>query len=212
MNDINEQSVQNLQMEQNTKIPESFRAFIAIILPPALQAQIFRIIGALRHNRSFRNVKWVKMENLHITLRFLGNINLKQYEQLVVKLQDILPSLDVFSVNLTTIQPFPMEACLPRALIFKIQPLAPLANLAIAINDSVARCGISADNRPFIPHLTIGRFKSKRAMPYGMRDSLCISQFAPLSLNINEVLFVRSIPQTTGSVYIPLNRFILGGK
>ena len=54
---------------------ETIRAFFAIMIPKRMQERIIKIISQLKKNPLYRNIRWTKPKNLHITLRFLGSIS-----------------------------------------------------------------------------------------------------------------------------------------
>lgn len=136
------------------------RAFIAIETPREVQAIIARRTSALRQKLPAPFVRWVPAENIHLTLKFLGETSLTMLEQLIPLLRAEAAEHTAFSMSASGLGVFPSKAQ-PR--IIWIGLTAPLALQAMQRNfeNICARLGYSPEDRPFAPHLTIGRINQR---------------------------------------------------
>lgn len=185
-------------MEKKT----TFRAFIAIDLPEDEKNNILKIINQLKRQPEYFHVRWSKAENLHITLRFLGNISLDQQEIVSAKMADILTSIEPFTLSLSSLMIFPTFDH-PVAIALKPEPITALIKLNQVIEASLETCHVQQENQSFYPHLTLGKMHTPIK-----RDIL------PLTLNANFLVdslkLFRSDTSEAGSVYTPLACWFLG--
>ncbi len=134
------------------------RTFIGIKLPEKIKEDIYEIISHLKESRA--NVKWVERENLHITLKFVGEINEDLFHKMEEQLKVI--SFNPFEIVLNGCGVFP-NYYRPRVLWiginFKENTLESLFN---KIEDILLPLGINKEERSFKPHLTLGRVKSSK--------------------------------------------------
>ena len=184
--------------------PKSFRAFFAVVISQEIQQQIIEILSPLQRDAKFRQIRWTHPENLHITLRFLGNITQSQYDAIVPKVSAILEPIKEFEVDFTSLIYFPSRAK-PRVLIIQPDSIARLAELSILIDKVVVECGVKPENRPFAPHLTVGRLNNWWRKP----PELTVTELPKMICKVNEVVLFRSDPGEKKSVYTPLQQIKL---
>lgn len=187
---------------------EAFRAFFAVALPVELQEQIMVLLKPLKRLNVSDDIRWSKPENLHITLRFLGNINIEQYNAIVAQAMKVLCEIPIFTVDLTSLCLFP-NLFSPHALILKPQPFVKLKELETTIDKIVVANGVEPETRPFMPHLTVARFNRKICLSSKEQKNLTLDSLLGMNLLVNEVILYRSIPDRLGSQYIELNKFVL---
>ena len=116
-------------------------------------------------------IRWLKDDNIHLTLRFLGNINHEQLTLLRERFSDL--EQPAFAVQCSQPKPFPnlKQARMLASLIHKSEPLQQLANTAEQLAQSA---GLTPEKRPVLAHITVARFKNlKETNPLNplMRDS-----------------------------------------
>lgn len=138
-----------------------FRAFFAVKLPKELQDFLVQATKSLRTHSLLKNARWSKAENLHITLRFLGNISEAQFKEISAKVERELTTLSSFSVSLTGLIWFPKEN--QRMIIAKTEPIGSLLLLEQTIDKIVIACGVPEELRAFVPHITLCRVKDYKA-------------------------------------------------
>lgn len=138
------------------------RCFIALPLPPQVLRAIDRLQQQLRHELS--GFRWAPPENLHLTLRFLGD----QPEDYLEKLADIVLSVGssnrCFQLTISGIGAFPSWHR-GRVIWLGCQQPAPVVSLHQQLSAALLSLGIPEEQRPFRPHLTLGRSRQPRALP-----------------------------------------------
>jgi 2'-5' RNA ligase len=204
--------------EAREKPDGAIRAFIAIELDDAVRRAAATVIGALRESRGGGRVRWVRPENLHVTLRFLGNIESERVLPIVRNLGEATAGLRQFRLELGRVGAFP-SARRPRVVICDVGPREPLAELAEAVEQAVVKAGFEPEERRFRAHLTLGRV-SGRAHPAvtapvtAMGESLVTAPVTAMgeSLVVNEIVLFRSELLRSGAIHTPLERIALGGS
>lgn len=185
------------------------RAFFAVNLPLALVEKVRAAQNQLRERAREAGMKvaWVPPANLHVTLKFLGDVP----EESVWPMRDLLlPRLGVrVSVPLTVkgAGAFP-DAERPRVLWVGIETEADgLVALAREIDSGLAELGFPEEKRPFHPHLTLGRVKHGAPGPGDLFADLRDQIFGECT--VHEVVLYQSVLERTGAEYTPLVRLPL---
>ncbi len=133
------------------------RAFVAIDLADevrsALAHEQARLKAACGYNR---NIRWTRPEGLHLTLKFLGEIEKVQATSVIAALQE-LGGFDPFQVEVRDFGFFP-GARRPRVFWVGLQAPAALNELAARVETALEPVGFPREHRPFKPHLTLARF------------------------------------------------------
>lgn len=134
------------------------RAFIAIDLPQPIQEAIEKQTSRLRQAAGDGLVRWIPPQNIHLTLKFLGNIAASHMDFLKQLLHQTADSHQSFDLQIGGIGSFP-NSKLPRVLWAGVHAPADLASLQKNIEAGAARLGYEKEARPFSPHLTLGRVR-----------------------------------------------------
>jgi len=138
----------------------SIRSFIAVHLPDNVREQISLFESRLKRLDS--DVKWIRPNNMHITLKFLGDIKQEQIESIANVMFDTAKPIEPFEIIVQGVGAFP-NASRPRVLWLGIQSEGKvLENMASELDQMLSRLYFKTDNRVFKPHLTLGRVKSQR--------------------------------------------------
>lgn len=133
------------------------RTFIAVDIPPSIQQAIQEKVNDLRRYAG-ESVRWVQVRNIHLTLKFLGDIPPSGVEELTRMLQSEADSCPAFDIAIGGLGSFPSSKR-PRVLYIGVQAPAGLEALQGVIEAACSRLGYESDPRPFSPHLTIGRVR-----------------------------------------------------
>ncbi len=151
--------------------PGILRLFFAVPVPAEARRRVGELIDHVQREvgDGTARIRWVRVEGLHLTLRFLGPTP----EDRVAPLQasaDALARIEApFEVQLSGGGAFPSVAR-PRSLWVGVRDGADrLANLADALTAAAGQCGLVLDTRPFAAHLTIGRTDGLRLGPVAAR-------------------------------------------
>ena len=157
-------------------------------------------------------VSWVKRGNIHLTLKFLGDIRTNQIESINSVLQSVAESHSSFNMSLSGIGVFP-DFRRPRVVWIGITNGAEQSiQLAEDISNSLQPLGFPPEKRGFTPHLTLARIRR----PVNLQDvSGKFNQYETLdipTLKVDQIVFIRSQLHPQGSIYTPLRKFSLGRK
>jgi RNA 2',3'-cyclic 3'-phosphodiesterase len=131
------------------------RAFLAVELTAEIHAKLEKIKKELAVSES-GTVRWVSTHNIHLTLKFLGEIPDSDVERINTLLAPCLRNINPFTVNLSGLGAFP-NLQRPRVLWVGFQPSTDLAALQVAIDDCLLKLKYTKEERSFHPHLTLGR-------------------------------------------------------
>lgn len=133
------------------------RLFVAINIDPSLRPPLGEIQGKLRAIRA--PVSWVKPENLHFTLKFLGEVAETHLSALRDVFRHSLVGLRPFSLSLAGVGTFPPKGR-PRVIWVGVdQGAEEMERLRERIDKVLVPLGFPREDRPFRPHLTLGRIK-----------------------------------------------------
>jgi 2'-5' RNA ligase len=181
------------------------RAFIAIEIPLTLREAVCKATAPMQKGIG-PAVRWVPMENMHLTLKFLGDVSPTNVEMLSQMLRAEADLFQCFDLRLSGFGAYP-NLKRPRILYIGIQAPATLESLQRGIDSASRRLGYESEERGFSPHLTIGRVKQtstateqqtvRRAIEETRIDSLGTAR-------VDSVHLYKSDLKPTGSVYTRL--------
>ncbi|MFC2076096.1 RNA 2',3'-cyclic phosphodiesterase [candidate division KSB1 bacterium] len=135
------------------------RTFIAVDLPETVRDSLRELQAGLRGRSD--GVKWVRVEGMHLTLKFLGEIDPDLVSGIDRVLQEAARSIKPFRIALSGLGAFP-GLSRPRVIWVGVDgELEPLQNLKSGIDKGLAELGFPKDDRSFKPHITLGRVKGK---------------------------------------------------
>lgn len=175
------------------------RLFIAIDLPEDLK----QALGRLRVD--IHGAHWVPVEQIHLTLAFLGEVE----ESVVECLAEPLMRIQVagFKLNFSGFGCFPSRHR-PRVLWIGVEPRACLHDLAAKVREAVLACGIPQEDRPFSPHITLARLK----FPDNRESDAFLNQPQTPNLGpfvVKEFTLFQSRLMPQGAVHLPVKSFPL---
>ena len=134
------------------------RTFIAIELPKEIKDYLGRLQEQLRSSGA--DVKWVEPQNIHLTLKFLGEIDDKKLAKITQIVEDIAKKKNSFYMHLASIGAFP-KINFPRVIWVGIDKGdSETKEITKELDQDLKKIGIPKEDRPFSSHITIGRTKS----------------------------------------------------
>ena len=133
------------------------RAFIAVELPIEIRQAACAATSKLRKEIG-ELVRWVPLENMHLTLKFLGDVAPSNMDMLSQMLRAETELFNCFDLGLNGLGSFPSPKR-PRVIYIGIQAPAALESLYRGIESASRRLGYESEERGFSPHLTLGRVK-----------------------------------------------------
>ena len=180
------------------------RAFVCAAPP----AEVLTAIGAfLASLRSFRAFRWVGPEQVHITLKFLGESDAAAIQSLDTNLAR-MGGVRPFDVGLRGAGAFP-NLSRPRVIWLGIDEGAePLARLASRVDQAAKSASYEPEKRKFQPHLTLGRSRGEPAEVPGLAEALASAP--DISWRCDCFILMKSVLTRQGPIYTPIRTYPLG--
>ena len=181
------------------------RAFIAVELPLEIRKTVCAATSKLQNDIG-PLIRWVPIENMHLTLKFLGDVSPSNVELLSQMLRAEMELFNCFDLHLNGLGSFP-NLKRPRVIYVGMQAPAALEALQRGIESASSRLGYGAEERGFSPHLTIGRVKQNvtATEQQAIRHALADTKIDSLgTARVNSVELFKSDLKPTGSVYTRL--------
>jgi len=176
------------------------RIFIGINLSKEIKEDIYEKIKIFKEN--FRSLRWVKKENLHITLKFIGD-----FQEEIENLIEILEEIDFapFKVEISDFDFFPNKK-IPRVFYLGVRDEKEnILKLYKNIENKLRKIGIKKDKRRFIPHITIARKKNKDRV--FINEAIIKENFLRREIFIDNFTLFESILGRDGAVYKKIKVF-----
>lgn len=186
---------------------EKIRSFIAIELPKEIKTKIAEIQRKLKETKA--DVRWVNPEGIHLTLKFLADIEKSQVKEILSATKAALEGVKSFSLEIASVGAFP-KVEYPRVVWIGIkEETNTLPTLQHRIEENLSHLGFDKEERDFNPHLTLGRVKSQKGKE---KLILLILQSMDLSLGrfyVTGISLMQSILKPTGAEYSELGKIDL---
>jgi len=182
---------------------EKIRSFIAIELPQELKQALSRLQEKLK-SVSNVPVKWVDPNNIHLTLKFLGDISPEIVGRITASLEDAARSTPRFNIEVSGLGVFPNMKRVQIIWVGLAGELDKLGQLQKHIEASLAPLGFPTETKPFTPHLTLARVRDY-ARP---DDRLALGNLIEgtsfeqkYKINVDAVLLMKSQLTREGPIY-----------
>lgn len=192
---------------------EILRTFIAIELEDATKSELRRVQSELAGQLPARSVRWVQLNGIHLTLKFLGDTPLGKVEAVKTALAQAAAEVIPFRIIISGLGCFP-NARQPRVVWVGLQELSGgLIHLHKAVEAYVAPLGFPTEKRPFSPHLTLGRVQQSASLAEARQigEAVITRGVGTLGeMQASAVSYIRSDLRPTGAVYTTLSEARLG--
>jgi len=188
---------------------DTMRVFLAVFPPPEVQAAAAAAIEALRASTGGAGVSWVRQANLHFTLRFLGELGEDGARRAGEAAREAAAGQPPFALALEGLGAFPSAARARALWIGASEGAESLRALARALDAALKTRGFGPADKPFTPHLTIGRVRERGA------DWAAVLARIPsvrASFTVERILVVKSTLSPGGSLYKTLEELPMGGS
>jgi 2'-5' RNA ligase len=186
----------------------ALRLFIAIEIGDEAKKSLGRIQALLR--RELPAARWVKPASIHLTIRFLGDTDEREVPHILEAIAGAAAGGGAFTIALRGAGAFP-NAGRPRVIWIGVdEPTGVLAGIASRLNAGLSSAGFPAADRPFTPHITIGRVRDGGGPGYGPALSRLRDVEAGV-MRVADICLIRSDLAPSGPVYTVLGRAPLGG-
>jgi 2'-5' RNA ligase len=182
------------------------RAFIAIDLPQTTQDSIEKESSRLQNILGKQTIRWTAISNMHLTLKFLGNIPNNHVDFLKQILTQIADSHSAFDLQISGHGSFP-SLKLPRVIWLGVQSSAGLMSMQKNVEEAVTKLGYEKEARAFSPHLTLGRVKQNipQSDLQKIRTALQMFQLGKIDpARVDSIHLYQSELHSEGSIYTKL--------
>lgn len=182
------------------------RLFLAIDIPSAVKEQVTAARSHLA--RGVRGVKWVEDHNLHLTLKFLGEVPEAQIEDISKAVRRAVKGYPVFKLQVGSPGFFPNKKS-PRVVWLEIKGDSEIAlKIGLSIDESLISLGFDPDERRRL-HLTLGRVRSDISIGELKKNYLGFKGYPEQPVfEVNQVVLYRSQLTSSGPVYSPVDKFV----
>jgi len=181
------------------------RIFIGIKIK--VQRKIIEIGDELRHQLKNSNITWMDPANLHLTLKFLGEIEPFYLNSISALIEDTQLRYCAFKLKIGRLNYFGTELQ-PRVILFEIEHNPILTSLQKSIDESLAALGFEMEHKKYNPHLTLGRIKHLKDL-VAFKASLEKNKFYEEVIDVKEFQLFESILRKEGPVYKELKIYKL---
>lgn len=182
------------------------RIFIAIKMPVSKKTE--ELISKIRYSLKNERINWVEIDNLHITLFFLGDTEENKIDEIVKQLTVQLKEARSFNLKCESVGVF-KNVYNPKVLWLGLKESESFNNLKLMVDKAMVLQGCLIDEKDFKPHLTIGRVKFVNDRN---KYKTIIENYKNAEIQdfeINKVLLYESILTPRGPVYKVLKEFLL---
>jgi 2'-5' RNA ligase len=186
------------------------RTFIAISLPAHIKERLASLQNQLKATGA--DIKWVEPQNIHLTLKFLGEIDDEKLEKTSSILENVAKDKNSFQIRIYSLGAFP-KIISPRVIWVGIDKGdRQTQEIAKALEEKIVKIGIPKEDRAFSSHITIGRTRSGlnreglvKEMNY-LADSFGKEN---LEFSVNKISLFKSTLTPKGPLYEVLKEAIL---
>ena len=191
---------------------EQIRSFIAIELPGDLKLAISRLQEQLKSG-SRAPVKWVNPENTHLTLKFLGNIDIAVVYNIKSALREAARGIPAIHLGAGDLGTFPSSNRVQVVWVGLTGELDKLQKLQQRIDKELSPLGFPAEKRAFSPHLTIARLRDRATVNDRQEIGRLVEETnfeSSLDFYVNSINLMKSQLTREGPIYSMLGSVNLG--
>jgi 2'-5' RNA ligase len=186
------------------------RSFLAIELPRMILKRIEEVQGDLKSSHA--DVRWVSPEKIHLTLKFFGSIDESRIDPIVKSIGGPTQTSSPFSLAVRGMGAFP-HLKNPRVIwMGLVDEKEILPSFQRELEKELRKIGFESEDRPFHPHLTLGRMKSNQGRDelIGRMEKYREEQFG--DFQVEKVVLFKGDLRPSGPIYTALREIKLGGS
>jgi len=183
------------------------RTFIAIELESEIKKNLSLLIEKLGQKRE--NIKWVRREGMHLTLKFLGEIKEVQIPEVDNTLKKITENIKPFILKIKGTGYFPVQKRSPRVLWVGVEAEKTLYTLQEQAESELEKIGFPREKRAFHPHLTLGRVKTSSFVRETIQEFKKYQEKHFGEMTIDKIIFFQSVLKPSGAEYYVLSEYQL---
>lgn len=178
------------------------RTFLSVPIPNKVHSLRDKLQNTVNTHGS--KISWIRKGNIHLTLKFIGDVPEDDVEKISHTIKDIITSTPSMEFDISGTGCFPKKSR-PRILWLGINgDLTPLQDLVRNINETLDPLGYPKEDHDYVPHLTLARVKYPQKHTPNISTFLH-TEYEPIKLHINKIHFMRSELFFKGSVYTILD-------
>jgi RNA 2',3'-cyclic 3'-phosphodiesterase len=185
-----------------------WRVFCAVELPDDVRARLQEHIARLRKEVPDASASWSRVENIHLTLKFFGNVALEHIPKISAASTRTTEQFSRFQIEVGNSGVFPRPSRAQVLWIGVSDPSDKLAALQKRFEDECAAEGFEKEDRAYRPHLTIARLRKPERR---LADTHLQMTFEPIAVPLHELIIFRSELSSKGSKYTAISRHQLPG-
>ena len=190
---------------------DKIRSFIAMELPQDLKVQLAKLQSRLKTDRP--RVKWVSPDGIHLTLKFLGDVDAARIAQVTQAMTEAVKGIQSFELAVGQLGVFPNPQKVQVVWVGLEGDLTTLDSLYRQLEDSMAKIGFPPENRGFKPHLTLARVGNE-ALPderkrFGGLVTACKADIN-YSMKASSLSLMKSVLAPRGASYTRLSLIEFG--
>jgi 2'-5' RNA ligase len=180
------------------------RLFIAIEIPEEIKQKMADVQRRLRDTDV--DAGWTRPEGIHLTLKFLGEILESKVPDIMGALTRAVGGTGGFRLAVERVGTFPSPKNARVVWVGVSGDVERLMNLQTAVEDAMAELGMERDDRPFTPHLTLGRIKYLRSKEKWLNVLEEIKNIKLAGFDVKAVALMKSELKRTGAEYTEMGR------
>lgn len=190
---------------------EKIRAFIAVELPSFLKEELGRIESILKAGNT-TPVKWVDFESIHLTLKFLGDIESSRVGEIIEGIENACVGISPFELKIKGLGVFPNPARTRIAWVGLVDSTDELSLLQRNIESEMEKLEYERETRKFSPHLTLARVRDQATPDERERfgNLVTATAFSSERITVNSVSLMKSHLTRQGALYTRLGSIRLG--
>lgn len=177
------------------------RAFIAFDLSDEVKEELSHLQNELK--KVDADVKWIEPKNIHLTLKFLGNVEEPKTKDIKKVLDDIASHNKKFEITISGLGAFPDIYKMSVIWVGIEKGDSEAKRIAGLIEDALVKMDFPKESRAFRSHFTLGRLKTPRNK-VGLSDKMSYLRVQPKSCLIDSIILMQSTLTSHGSIYTPL--------
>jgi 2'-5' RNA ligase len=183
------------------------RTFVAIELEKRIKDSLSALIRKL--DTGDRNIRWVKPQGMHLTLKFLGDVSEDKIKKVESSLGIIAKDYSPFQLSLKGTGTFPLEARIPRVAWIGVEKNEALHRIQTRVDNGLYKIRFPKEKRRYHPHLTLGRIKGPQNLGTVIKTLDQYKQAEFGAMTVDRITLFKSTLKSTGAEYSILSEFFL---
>ena len=180
------------------------RTFLAFPIPKEIKGYFKNMLVPIINKQD--KINWVKRENIHITLNYLGETDPEKIEEHAGYIESVVNKFPPLQLGTTDTGIYP-HANEPRVLWVGSSPYDLTLNaFKQKLDKELSHLGYGLDKRPFVPHITLGRVKTISRKSSFIHEFLT-TEVREFNFEVDKVLWMKSTLTSTGAEYEELKSF-----